>query len=115
MGKVRKGGLPAPRVSLMFFRVRLGRLAGLDIVDGDLLGTAGTALALALAVAVLVELEAAVAVFVGAEGVGLVDLGRVGEFAVGFPWGVLVAFLLSLFFVCGERLRTRNGPRRPST
>jgi hypothetical protein len=60
----------------------------LDVVDGNLLAGGG-ALALLLAIAVLVELEAAVAVFVGAEGIRLVDLGRVGQFAVGFPtWGV---------------------------
>lgn len=66
-----------------FFFVRV-----LDIVDDDLL--AASTLALALAVAVLVELETAVAVFVGAEGVCLVDLGVVGEFAVCFAKGVLV-------------------------
>ena len=51
----------------------------LDIVDLDLLGGGA---ALLVRVAVLVELEAAVAILVGAEGVGLVDLGGVGELAV---------------------------------
>lgn len=57
----------------------------LNIVDRDLLASATSALAFALAVTVLVELEAAVAVLVGAEGVRLVDLGRVWQLAVGFP------------------------------
>ncbi len=58
-------------------------VAILNVVNGNLLATGGNALL--LAVAVLVELEAAVAVFVGAEGVGLVDLGVVGQLAVGLP------------------------------
>ncbi len=60
------------------------RRAGLDVVDGNLLGAAA-ADALVLAVAVLVELETAVAVLAGAEGVGLVDLGVVGQLTVGLP------------------------------
>ena len=58
----------------------------LDVIDGNILAT-GRAGSLILAVAVLVELEAAVAVLAGAEGVGLVDLGGVGELAVGLPVG----------------------------
>jgi hypothetical protein len=61
----------------------------LNVVDRNLLA-AGGAVGLVLGVAVLVELEAAVAVLVAAEGVGLVDLGCVGELAVGFPGGGLV-------------------------
>lgn len=53
----------------------------LDVVDGNLLAGV-VATGLVLAVAVLIELEAAVAVLAGAEGVGLVDLGRVGQLAV---------------------------------
>jgi hypothetical protein len=56
-------------------------VASLDVVDGNLLA-GGVATGLVFAVTVLVELEAAVAVLAGAEGVGLVDLGRVGQLAV---------------------------------
>jgi hypothetical protein len=65
------------------------RTRPLNVVDRNLLAGGG-AVGLVLGVAVLVELEAAVAVLVAAEGVGLVDLGRVGELAVGFPRGGLV-------------------------
>ena len=61
----------------------------LNVVDRNLLA-AGGAVGLVLSVTVLVELEAAIAVLVAAEGVGLVDLGCVGELAVGFPGGGLV-------------------------
>jgi hypothetical protein len=64
----------------------------LDIIDGDLLGPA-SATGVAIAIAVLVELEAAVAVFAGTESVGFVDLGRVGQLAVGLP-GVGVRVLM---------------------
>ena len=63
---------------------------GLNVIDRNLLG-AGGAGSLVLAVAILVELETAVAVLVGTEGVGLVDLGRVGEFAICLPRGLLVS------------------------
>lgn len=65
----------------------------LDIIDRNLL--AGVATGIAVAVTVLVELEAAVAVLVAAEGVGLVDLGCVGELAVGFPVEGVSRLLLS--------------------
>ena len=72
----RLGGEPPPMMMILV-------VANLNVVDGNLLATDGNALF--LAVTVLVELEAAVAVFVGAEGVGLVDLGVVGQLAVGLP------------------------------
>lgn len=56
----------------------------LDVVDVNGLAT-GLGALLVLGVTVIVELEAAVAVLVGAEGVGLVDLGGVGKLAVGLP------------------------------
>lgn len=58
----------------------------LDVVDRDLLAPARGAVGF-VAVAILVELEAAVAVFAGAERVRLVDLGCVGELAVGLAAG----------------------------
>jgi hypothetical protein len=84
-GGVRKGG-PRPESEV---RCRSNR-EGLNVIDRNLLG-AGVAASLVLAVAILVELETAVAVLVGTEGVGLVDLGRVGEFAICLPRGVLVS------------------------
>lgn len=75
----RKGGVLALRVSGQLMIHVL--VASLDVVDGNLLA-GGVATGLVFAVTVLVELEAAVAVLAGAEGVGLVDLGRVGQLAV---------------------------------
>lgn len=75
--------VPAPRVS------PADDDKCLNVVDGDLLA-AGVATGVAVAVAVLVELEAAVAVLARAKGVGLVDLGGVGELAVGLAGGGLV-------------------------
>jgi len=63
----------------MDIRIR-ARRTSLDIVDLNLLAS-GTG-ALVIRVTILVELEAAVAVVVGAEGIGLVDLGVVREFTV---------------------------------
>jgi hypothetical protein len=54
----------------------------LDVIDGNLLGTATSTALVALTVAVLVELKAAVAVLAAAERVSLVDLGGVGKLAV---------------------------------
>ena len=53
----------------------------LDIVDLDVLAS-NAAGSLVLRVTILVELEAAVAIVVGAKGIGLVDLGVIGEFTV---------------------------------
>lgn len=58
----------------------------LDVIDINGLA-AGVGAILVLGVTVLVELEAAVAVLVGAESIGLVDLGGVGKLAVGLPVG----------------------------
>lgn len=77
----RLGGEPPPMMMMMM-------VANLNVVDGNLLGAGSDALV--LAVTVLVELEAAVAILVGAESVGLVDLGVVGQLAVGLPRGGLV-------------------------
>lgn len=65
----------------------------LDIVDVHRLAV-DSVLAAALRVAVLVELEAAVAILGASEGVGLVDLGRLGELAVGFQGTGLVGCVL---------------------
>jgi hypothetical protein len=55
----------------------------LDIVDLNIL-SASVASSLIFTVAILVELETAVAILVWPKGIGLVDLGGVREFAVGF-------------------------------
>lgn len=65
----------------------------LDVVDVHLLA-AGAALIAAVRVAVLVELEAAVAVLAAAEVVRLVDLGGLGELAVGLERAGLVGCVL---------------------
>lgn len=79
-----------------------GPAAALNVVDSNLLAGGG-ALALLLAVAVLVELEAAVAVFVRAEGIRLVDLGCVGEFAVGFPTSGVSNLGVKVVLIGGKR------------
>lgn len=68
----------------------------LDIVDINLLATGSTtgSVVAALRVAVLVELEGAVAVFGAAKGVGLVDLGGLGQLAVGFEGAGFVGCVL---------------------
>jgi len=58
----------------------------LNVINLDILAGA-TRCALFFRVAVLIELEAAVAILAGAEGVGLVDLGCIWEFAVRFAKG----------------------------
>ncbi|KAL2275438.1 hypothetical protein FJTKL_02053 [Diaporthe vaccinii] len=65
----------------------------LDVVDVHLLA-AGTALVAAFRVTVLVELETAVAVLAAAEVVRLVDLGGLGELAVGLERAGLVGCVL---------------------
>lgn len=70
-----------------------GWRAALDVVDVDILA-AGSALAVGLGVAVLVELEAAVALVAGAVRVGLVDLGALGQLAVGLEGAGLVGRVL---------------------
>lgn len=67
--------------------------ADLDIVDVDFLA-ARSSLAIALRVAVLVELEAAVALVVGTIGICFVDLGALGELAVGLEGTGLVCRVL---------------------
>ena len=74
----------------------------LDVVNLNVLGATGTA-GVAVAVAVLVELEATVAILVGAEGVGLVDLGGVGKLAVGLPVVGERRVLVRCLFVEEER------------
>lgn len=69
------------------------RVNRLDVVDVDLLA-AGTTLLAALRVTVLVELEAAVAVLIASERVGLVDLGGLGQLAVGLQGSGLVGCVL---------------------
>lgn len=65
------------------WRTNNARRFFLDIVDVDVLAILA-ALLFRAAVAVLVELEADALVALVAVGVCLVDLGRLGEFAVGF-------------------------------
>ena len=65
-----------------------------DIVDLDILGADTTGLLLALRVPVLIELEVAVAVALGAVRVGLVDLGVLGQLAVGLERAGLVSGVL---------------------
>lgn len=91
----------------------------LDVVDINGLAT-GLGALLVLGVTVLVELEAAVAILVGAEGVGLVDLGGVGKLAVGLPVDGESRWLVGLLLTGwraegGKEKRTENGPRRQST
>ena len=65
-----------------------------DIIDLNILGAHAARLLLALRVAVLVELEVAVAVALGAVGVSLVDLGILGQLAVGLEGAGLVGGVL---------------------
>lgn len=68
----------------------------LDIVDINVLAAGGTTSRVvgAVRVAVVVELEGAVAVLGAAKGVGLVDLGGLGELAVGFEGARFVGGVL---------------------
>lgn len=87
----------------MFFGLAVGqprRLnhggSSLNIVDINLLATSSAtgSVVAAVGVAVLVELEGAVAVLGAAKGVGLVDLGRLGQLAVGFEGAGFVGCVL---------------------
>lgn len=66
----------------------------LDVVNVDLLATSTTRLLAAVRVTILVKLESAVAILAAAKGVGLVDLGRLGQLAVGFEGTGLVGGVL---------------------
>ena len=74
--------------------MRADRSRRSDIVDLDILGADTTGLLLALRVPVLIELEVAVAVALGAVRVGLVDLGVLGQLAVGLERAGLVGGVL---------------------
>lgn len=65
-----------------------------NLVDVNVLGADAARLLLALRVAVLVELKVAVAVALGAVRVRLVDLGRLGQLAVGLEGAGLVGRVL---------------------
>lgn len=76
----------------------------LDVVNVDFLAT-GASLVATIRVTVLVELEGAIAVLLAAEGVGFVDLGCLGELAVGFEGTGFVCCVLET--ICAGKKRER--------
>lgn len=70
----------------------------LDVVNVDLLAASTTRLLAAVRVTILVKLKGAVAVLTAAKGVGLVDLGCLGQLAVGFERTGLVGGVLEAVY-----------------
>lgn len=69
-------------------------LRRLDVVDFDFLAAGVAALVVARVGVVVAELEVALAILVGAVGIGLVDLGGLGQLAIGLERTGLIGVVL---------------------